>query len=541
MAGIIPPWGCPWHGLIKGSKLELPNGSTIPFRQPAGSGSLERGSTSLIDLGAPGIPNGEQPDPATNKKWLNQAILSDQIHGVKLPSGAWVYQSPDSSLWLVTTSLHGSSGVSENVTVKLVRFGEFGREKEEYTYTIPGPNVSDIQYFYWGHPNWNHWVDYIELRKWCSHPKGHSAVFSCSGLPKQAPSSSFVVSEELVYIAWFEITLSGSADACVISCDQIYADKMLPLLLVEGGTQESGKDDVKQITNITNTTKGYPDCSGSYKRSVSFSAAPDSYTPASEYTSIIGMILAPYYTASGERRAITADYTATTTRTSSFSVSSGTAVHSYDVVEHASGEACEIINENYTSASYSDSSSLTESSIGHISIRANGVLLFSESLSTEKVTTKTTRAEFDSSGDLYDFEYNTTGSQRVYFDGNLVKVRGVDETWGQPVAASLLFGLLGGVSFGSGGREVRKKAFAMSNNTVSIRSMQFDQVGEADWIASYPKGIATPQGAIDASEIEYRSFIPSGSIHFYHAPVYTSYNPITQAVARDIETPINWT
>ena len=124
--------GNPFHGLVKGGQLTLPNGATMPYPQPVGE-HWKKGSTELIKHpNAPGItrtPEQQAEDTAAGLEWWDRAILSgNQLYGKELPG--WIYIDPNGDRWLVTTTLssaHLSGGVC---TVTLARFGVLGGEPE---------------------------------------------------------------------------------------------------------------------------------------------------------------------------------------------------------------------------------------------------------------------------------------------------------------------------------------------------------------------------------------------------------------------------
>lgn len=225
MSGEIPPWGCPWHGLIKGGQLELPSGAKIPMRQPSvWLYPWRQSSADLIDLGAPlASENNNDPDV----EWRNVALLSgDQIHGVSLvpfedqfnAGGSWIYQAPDSSNWLVSTTLENSDGADDSVEITLARFGEFFSEREVYVYDVPMPDLSYIQTEIDSIPlpsKIN--IKSFKIARYCSHPKGVSAIFMVG-----ATAESFNTDGSYPSVAWIKVDLSGNANDCTARIEIIY-------------------------------------------------------------------------------------------------------------------------------------------------------------------------------------------------------------------------------------------------------------------------------------------------------------------------------
>lgn len=144
MTASMPPWGCPWHGLVKNSLVHLPNGTPRPYPQPPGTG-WRAGSAALI--ARPGMPEVETPPEqvAAGMEWRNTATLAGRasLHGCSLGAGAWIYIDPDGERWRVTTTLSTANLLAppSAVTVTLDRFGVFGGQPQTYEYSVPVPNL----------------------------------------------------------------------------------------------------------------------------------------------------------------------------------------------------------------------------------------------------------------------------------------------------------------------------------------------------------------------------------------------------------------
>lgn len=123
-------FGHPFHGLVEGGQLTLPNGAVMPYPQPI------RGDTYRIKK--PGIgpvtrtPEQQARDTAKGYQWWNEAIISGldcwQIYGT--PTGGWVYCAPSGRNWHVAmTSPSPDSLVSSDtlgdITFEVVEFGKF--------------------------------------------------------------------------------------------------------------------------------------------------------------------------------------------------------------------------------------------------------------------------------------------------------------------------------------------------------------------------------------------------------------------------------
>lgn len=273
---IIPAWGFPWHGLIRDSKLTLANGQQIPMRQPV------NGDTSLIDFGAP-TPVGDETD---GKRWLNKAILTgDTVHGKFIGASSWLYKAPDSSVWRVDYSGYGYTDVGGQATFKLSRFGEFGAPSESYSYSVPLPTQYMMSYY-----------NDIVMRKYDVRPNGSAALF-CLIKPD-------VNSQPL---SWFEFKLSGPADSCVITAECRYTleqaegditltntldSKLAPAYGVDG-TESDSLDYSEENWGGTYTFIGTPVQRQGTSGRLWMSSG-------SRTVSIIGKVVAIFYSATGD-------------------------------------------------------------------------------------------------------------------------------------------------------------------------------------------------------------------------------------------------
>jgi hypothetical protein len=266
----VPPWGCPYHGLIQDSQLTLPNGDTLPCRQPNGF-SFERGHTHLVEV--PDAPETTRTvaelaeDAASGRQWLDRAMIAgNQVHGVFIGNGAMIYIAPDGSRWLVNASLHGQSAAVTAATVTLRRFGIIGGDLEEYSYAVAVPDLSAECAYHGVQPS------VVQVRMFHAHPQGNAAVFGLF--------ARLVNYIEFAALAWLELSLSGPANACVIGV-AIVRDAAT----TDGLATES--DDFGFVSQFTSyfvgssvetgsASSAYPACSGSYRREINYSISADS-------------------------------------------------------------------------------------------------------------------------------------------------------------------------------------------------------------------------------------------------------------------------
>lgn len=174
----VPPWGCPWHGLVKGGRLELPNGQSMDFPQPA------NGYTTLVRVpGLPAVtPTGR--DVSLGRQWRNTAIIAGgYLHGRSL-NGGYIYVDTENRPWLVLIAK-----AADLLSITLRRFGVLGGELIERTFEVPLDRPA-------GSSN----AVYFEH----ATQTGNRAVLSS-------------IHYGLGLSAWIEISISGAADKLVIT------------------------------------------------------------------------------------------------------------------------------------------------------------------------------------------------------------------------------------------------------------------------------------------------------------------------------------
>lgn len=103
--------GDPWHGLIQGGVVRLPNGGTRTAARPGiGTGSVY----PLIPHGVVPASTADAADVAAGRTWLNYGLLAGScLYEQTIAGGgpAWVYIAPDNSTWRVAYSYVYLAGV----------------------------------------------------------------------------------------------------------------------------------------------------------------------------------------------------------------------------------------------------------------------------------------------------------------------------------------------------------------------------------------------------------------------------------------------
>lgn len=157
----VPPWGTPWHGLVQGGVLTLPNGGTMAYPQPVSTSFTSGPSGSITNYPqdtygithrhAAGLPpvTSSAADIAAGREWRNEATLSGgryQVYGK--PLDGWVYIDPDGGRWVVKIPAIREQDARSltstlNVAVSFLKFGELGVAPAlwPWSVTLPLPDI----------------------------------------------------------------------------------------------------------------------------------------------------------------------------------------------------------------------------------------------------------------------------------------------------------------------------------------------------------------------------------------------------------------
>lgn len=207
----VPPWGCPWHGLVKDGQLQLPNGASMSYPQPPGFG-WRAGSAALI--ARPGVPavNTSPDQTALGMEWRNTAILSGQaqLYGKQLGASSWIYIDADGNRWRVRTTLSSVNLKTPpaTVTVSLAKFGVLGGVSEQHVYSIALPDIGQST------PDIGS-INYIGAVTFDLTPTGSRAIFMVHTdwrTPASGPQA--LDSFGNVPVGWLELELSGPGHEC---------------------------------------------------------------------------------------------------------------------------------------------------------------------------------------------------------------------------------------------------------------------------------------------------------------------------------------
>lgn len=560
MTGAAPPWGVPWHGMLKDGKVELPNGETVPMRQPSG------GDTHLIDFGA--------PEPATTTEqadqgmeWKNKAIISnDQIHGVRIGAGSWIYRAPDGSNWLVETTLNGARDITTEVELKLTLFGVFGASKIEHIYSLPLPSTAS-ESGYWG------LYGQVSFHMQSCHPSGSAAVFGMLSGSYKYP------------LAWLELTLTGAAADCDASISIIRTAAQTAGVKSESGVipsseQASSGKFYEASVDFKWVPGSYPGgCTGTYTAEINLDEVaertPNSF-PVSyqEYTldfirTYTGIIIALNYDDSGSIVETNLSTSMTVTGSSSApSISTTAGSKTWDVYPNHADQACALENGRAEPWSLTATQSATITHAVTMDVTVGGA----SSLSLSSYVTCTASIALGAGG------FDTGGQQPALSSRSLTYSWDTDglpqslsQTLGGTLSALTMGGLIDNdfpwfVGWGDVGEshpiasaymgvqalgpnsvytaiaDIELERYSNSVNSASQRLRDVDLPFPRTSDLSGPKppnvdinidrgsSLATPDGAK-----------PTDPRVGYNGPLYASYNPITKEAVRTSDGSINWT
>jgi hypothetical protein len=198
--GRVGIWGNPFHGLVVGSQLTLPDASTKAWTQPSG------GDVDVVKAASPpGITRSVDElayDASLGHEWRNYALISGttrQLYGRALGTGAWVYlPAAGNAFRLQLASTLSASGnasggaVSLRFSIKPMFFGEGAAAITDRTLDVSLSNI--------GQPQWNGSADFT--------PSIALATQSETGA-----KALFTVSYSGAIVGWLLATVIGTTQA----------------------------------------------------------------------------------------------------------------------------------------------------------------------------------------------------------------------------------------------------------------------------------------------------------------------------------------
>ncbi|MBW5416105.1 MULTISPECIES: hypothetical protein [unclassified Pseudomonas] len=274
----IPPWGCPWHGLVTDYKLTTASGKVMDYPGRVNPGEVWRcGSNSLI--AHPNAPKDERTaeqkatDEKAGREWKNTAILAGVgiLHGRNLGDGNWLYIDPKGHTWLVRTGFEGAVALPiKNVEVILTRFGVLSGKPKSYSYTVALPDnmlgqstpaVTD--------PNGFESLGSLIFRRFDTNKTGSRSIFNIGVYRLVTPrfGDSYVPADNAAFgdcpLGWLEITISGEGAEAKIGVTILRSRaQTLGSLTDSGSTPEPVQIAFKHDTQTVDTRAPFPTCTG---------------------------------------------------------------------------------------------------------------------------------------------------------------------------------------------------------------------------------------------------------------------------------------
>lgn len=136
----------PWHGLVTGGQIHLPNGETRPISQPTNHSLMTFGPGDTHQIQVPGVPPLTPEEvaatPAGGQYWAGKALITaSSLYGAPVN---WIYQAPDGSKWAAVFTRINITASATEISLSLSRFGEFGRPPEyhEKSFVVPVGRIS---------------------------------------------------------------------------------------------------------------------------------------------------------------------------------------------------------------------------------------------------------------------------------------------------------------------------------------------------------------------------------------------------------------
>ena len=204
--------GNPWHGVVQGGVLTLPNAQTRPVTQPGGNRWYMAGRSILVQR--PGWIGPERStaelasDDAAGRQWLPYSLISGDnamFYGKPLGEMRWIYIDQAGDRWLcelvIPPGWHIGEHVGDPVTIKLRRFGEFGVPDETHDYNVTVPDLGQASPASADFGTAGQW----SLRLMDVLPDGSGALFMLYYSPSFA--GQYV---QDVALGFLEVTLSGA-------------------------------------------------------------------------------------------------------------------------------------------------------------------------------------------------------------------------------------------------------------------------------------------------------------------------------------------
>lgn len=213
----VPMWGCPWHGLVEGSLLTLPDASTMAWTQPTGGDAIP-----IKAVGQPAIdrtPEQLAEDAAKGHQWLDHALLSGrtrQIYGqaTATTQERWLYAPAPGVVFLCelktasNSAEANASGGNATLVIGITPWRVDGDTPVEREVTV---NMSGI-----GQPQWDSGAGLVDKTLY-----PYLASMSLSGSRAAIKLNSSVA----VTCGWLLLTLDGLEQDSITVTGSVHASR----------------------------------------------------------------------------------------------------------------------------------------------------------------------------------------------------------------------------------------------------------------------------------------------------------------------------
>lgn len=258
----VPPWGCPWHGLVRDTTLSLPNGGSVAWAWNNTLNVEYQRSTSML-LAVPGMPQVERPeeeaqiDEQSGRQWWNVAVVGGgMLHGTSLGRNGWIYLDPDNRPWRVRATFTPGGGVPSAVSLVVERFGIPGGVPVSFTYDTLLPDL--------GQPSSEPQVTGV-----CLHhvrPDGRAAIFMLYHIAA-GNSARSGMSPWAFPLGFFEIVLAGGADELELTPTVLRTRAQTIAEPVTNPPDLSVSEwELVYDSETSYEGMGFPECSGTFTR-----------------------------------------------------------------------------------------------------------------------------------------------------------------------------------------------------------------------------------------------------------------------------------
>lgn len=203
--------GCPWHGLVEGATLTLPNSDTKTWQAITGHGGCD-----VVRLPTPPSVSTTEEEEAQGMEWRNYALVTGGnrvFYGKALGAGHWIYLPGQGNAYhmriVSTSTCNGTaSGGSIGMTLGIKRLRQDGTTETERTISV---GLTGIGQYQWGGADVT-----LQATLEAQSETGTSVLL------KLTRASSHI----LAACGWLELTLTGDAKETISASLAIWRSRL---------------------------------------------------------------------------------------------------------------------------------------------------------------------------------------------------------------------------------------------------------------------------------------------------------------------------